>query len=1712
MMAKPIYKTIFIAAVIFLLPSILALVGGISSPSGRSGGALLSAQGKTKFLTPPFENKVFIEEQGQFKKILEENKINFPGIILFAVNNPEFNAYFTTTGITFLFCSKVLPFQKVEPLNEEEEKKKGEAHEREPLTKWEVVNIQWLNTNPAMQVSAKEKVNNYYTYGRYEDNSQYDHVSAYKKLYYFSIYEGVDAEFELPETGGIKYQFIVHAGFNIPAIAYRMEGIKNLYLDEKGDLHIETTLGTLIDKAPIAFTKSSNSPLKRGLGGLKIPFKYTITGNRVEITTENKTLPLSEDLIIDPWIINPALPSSNIACDIQEDSVGNVFVNGGTSGSGSYQVQKYNSAGVLQWSHNYTCTYYGDIAVANSGSVYYTDGITAKLTKLSPSGALIYSISQGSENWRLSFNKSKTILAMGGYLSSSSSLTKIDTTTGAMTNTVNYPSDTWAVATDCNGEIYSLHQGTSPCILRKTNANFTPAASLVTSPGFCITGYSNVRAYASGYNAITISGPYLYIYDGLQLRRFLKSTLTFVNSVSVANGTTNNCSGIAFDFCGNIYVGTMSTIEKYDMLLNFISSIPAPNIVYDIILAGNGDILACGKSFVANFGPTCPAPPQLVSTATSTNVSCNPGTASILATGGTSPYSYTWQPGGQTTATATGLSPGTYTYIVNDAFCQTKTDSIIVLQSPVLTITSDTNNTSNTNNTSLNTFLHNPSCFGFNDGSAVITVSGGTPPYTYSWNTNPVQMNDTASGLSAGGYTVTIIDADSCVKTASITLTQPTALSATASPAVVSCFLGNDGSATATGAGGALPYTYSWNTNPIQTTATASNLIAGTYTCIVTDSNSCTTNCSATVAQPTVIFIDNIPADTICAGQNSVLSALAHDGNPGGYTYTWNAPAFTGQNNTVSPNTTTTYSVIAMDSKSCLSASQTVTVKVNPLPTAGISGSTALCKNATAPNITFTGSTGTAPYTFTYTINGGANQTVSTTSGNSVTVSAPTSTVGTYTYVLVSIKDASSTACSQTQSGIATIFVRPLPIAKFGNTSVCNSTATQFNDSSTTAAGSISNWVWNLGDASPFVNTANPSRVYANAGNYTVTLIVNNSFGCGDTVTKPVQVYYNPVAGFTYSNVCYGDTMYFANISSVDNSTSIASYLWVFGDGSATNSLQNPNHYYAVAGTYTVTLVTTTIDGCSGAFIIPVKVFDAPNSTFTFNNTCLLDSAAFTNTSVSPVMGSIESWSWSFGDGSPLNTTIWSPYHLYATPGNYPITLITYSTNLGCSDTLQNTLTVFPMPVANFGFTDVCLNQPMNFNDSSTVSSGSIAGRTWNFGDGTPPNSVQNPYHIYANQGTYSVSLITVTNNGCKDTITKTVVVHPLPVAQFGTVNVCDGSIVLFADLSNIITTDTIQSWRWRFGDGTPFINNQNASHLYNNAGSYSVQLFIVSNFGCPDSITKISIVYPNPVVDFTSNDTAGCEPLCISFQNTSSIATGANALWLWNVGDGGQTSSLQSHVRCYVNDSLFSPVSFNVTLTVTSDNGCVSTLSKNNYITVYPNPNASFMVQPGTTTLTDPVISITNLSTGADFWNWNFGDQDTSSVFNPAPHTYPDTSIYTITLITSTLYNCIDTAYQTIIIEPDFIFYIPNAFTPNDDGINDFFSGKGIFTGKYEMTIFDRWGNSVFFTDDINKPWNGKVNRGTEIAQGDVYVYSINIIDFKKKKHSYKGIVTLVR
>jgi len=200
----------------------------------------------------------------------------------------------------------------------------------------------------------------------------------------------------------------------------------------------------------------------------------------------------------------------------------------------------------------------------------------------------------------------------------------------------------------------------------------------------------------------------------------------------------------------------------------------------------------------------------------------------------------------------------------------------------------------------------------------------------------------------------------------------------------------------------------------------------------------------------------------------------------------------------------------------------------------------------------------------------------------------------------------------------------------------------------------------------------------------------------------------------------------------------------------------------------------------------------------------------------------------------------------------------------------------------------------------------------------------------------------------------------------------------------------------------------------------------------------------------------------------------------------------------------------------VLTNAGCSSSLDVNNYITTYSRPDASFTTSPKPATIIDPTIQFINQSTdryGIVQWFWTFGDQtdSVSGQQNPV-HTYQDTGTYCTTLVATNSNGCADTATNCLVIEPAFTLYIPDAFSPNGDGKNDVFMAKGQYVKGYEMYIFDRWGQQIFHTTNINEGWNGRINNGGATCQEDIYVYLINAYDSKNQKHTYTGSLNLVK
>ncbi|HRJ37737.1 MAG TPA: SprB repeat-containing protein, partial [Flavobacteriales bacterium] len=293
----------------------------------------------------------------------------------------------------------------------------------------------------------------------------------------------------------------------------------------------------------------------------------------------------------------------------------------------------------------------------------------------------------------------------------------------------------------------------------------------------------------------------------------------------------------------------------------------------------------------------------------STNILCNgatTGSATVTAGGGVAPYTYSWSPSGGTAATASGLAAGAYTVTVTGVGGCTATASVTLTQPAALTssITASTN----------------ISCNGGNNGSATVTAGGGSAPYTYSWSPSGGTAA-TASGLTAGAYTVTVTDNNGCTRTSSVTLTQPAALTATmGAPTNVTCNGGNNGAVSVTVGGGSVPYSYNWSPAPGagQGTAAISSLTAGAYTVTVTDNNGCTQTASATITQPALLTATiSSSTNVTCNGLSNGSATVNAGGGVAPYTYSWSPSGGTGL--TASNLAAGNYSVTVTDNNGCAS-------------------------------------------------------------------------------------------------------------------------------------------------------------------------------------------------------------------------------------------------------------------------------------------------------------------------------------------------------------------------------------------------------------------------------------------------------------------------------------------------------------------------------------------------------------------------------------------------------------------------------------------------------------------------------------------------------------------------------------------------------------------------------------------------------------------------
>ncbi|MFL5763373.1 MAG: PKD domain-containing protein [Bacteroidia bacterium] len=1058
---------------------------------------------------------------------------------------------------------------------------------------------------------------------------------------------------------------------------------------------------------------------------------------------------------------------------------------------------------------------------------------------------------------------------------------------------------------------------------------------------------------------------------------------------------------------------------------------------------------------------------------------CGGGSVTLNAPAGAAGYAWTNTAGGTTgivgsttNSSCTVNAAGTYQVVItSDAGPSCTT---------ILTITIGSSPTS-----PVASFTNTTVCAGtpmsFTDTS---TPAGSITSWSWDFNNDGVPdattQNPSYTFAAGGTYPVTLTISNgpcNAVITQNVTVTAGTP--PTITPAGPFCTSAASVNLSGTPAGGT--WTGTGITNPALGTFNPASATVGSNTITYTVSGGCGGSTTATiVVNPNPSTTVN--STTTCPGVASTLTA------GGATTYLWSTGATTNPVS-VSPATTTSYTVTGTTAGCTSSAVATVTIGGSLSPTVN---SPTICAGGTA---TLTAAGGT-----TYLWNTGAT-------ANPLSVTPGTTTSYTVT--------ATSGGCSGTV--VATVTVNPLPVLVITNPpAVCSPGTVDITAAAVTAGstggGALSYWT----DPAATIALAAPAAV-ATSGTY----YIESTTAGGCTDIDPVTVTINPLpvsnAGPDIS-FCSGST---GNIGVA--STAGENYSWAATTGLSSSAISNPTVTLTTgaASTTSTYTVTTTISatGCTSTDMVNVTVNPVPALVITnpapVCSPLTADITAAAVTAGSTISGSILSY-WNdaaatIAMASPSAVAASGTYYILADAGG------------GCTDLQPVTVTINPLPVSNAGpDVTICtggtasLGVPPNAGDTYA----------WALATGLSSSSIADPTVSLTNPGTTSTTTTytvttTTTATGCTSTDVVIVTVDAVATANAGSPqNACvGGTITLAGAVGGSATGGT-----WSGGTGTYSPNNTTLNAVYTpSAAEYAagtVTLTLTTNDPtgpCTFASSNVTFsFFPSPNVVFVVDDPDGCPIHCATFTDNTTVPGGGSIVaWSWDFGDGGN-DVLQDPTHCFPDNTTPASQFYNVTLTATTSQGCVSSLMIPSFIQVFPEPVADFIPNPQPASVLDPVVTLSNSSSpDVTSWWYYFGDGDSIGPGVSSPvHTYPDiaSQTYFATLYVQNSYGCVDTTVKPIEIGPEFTFYIPNAFTPNGDGVNDYFYGQGIGIIKYDLMIFDRWGNLIFEGNDLNKMWDGKANGGDEIAQQDVYVWKVHLTDVFQKKHSYIGTVTLVK
>lgn len=378
----------------------------------------------------------------------------------------------------------------------------------------------------------------------------------------------------------------------------------------------------------------------------------------------------------------------------------------------------------------------------------------------------------------------------------------------------------------------------------------------------------------------------------------------------------------------------------------------------------------------------------------------------------------------------------------------------------------------------------------------------------------------------------------------------------------------------------------------------------------------------------------------------------------------------------------------------------------------------------------------------------------------------------------------------------------------------------------------------------------------------------------------------------------------------------------------------------------------------------------------------------------------------------------------------------------------------------------------------------------------------------FPDTGSYTGQLLLNPGTVCGDTAEIRVNIFPSIKANFDfEYDTCVAGPVNFTDLST--GEGVITNWSWNFGVPGGTSTEQNPEFRYSIPGDHPVRLRVTDKNGCSDDTVRVIRWFPAPpIIIVRPSSFLGCAPAEIRFVNQSTPIDSTYDI-VWHFGDGGSSSGIISPTHLYENEGIY-----DVSVAITSPIGCFAADTFHNLIRVEPSPTADFTFDPSANLSNlNNTIQFTDLSSGANRWNWQFDRFGTTTQQNPS-FTFPDTGLMKVRLIVTHPKGCQDSLTQELDIRPEIRWFMPNAFTPNGDGTNDGFLGKGFLFGatNFQMTIWNRWGELIFETKNPDEAWNGQALNSGGMAPAGVYVYLVSFTGPRGESFEFKGFATLVR